>query len=120
MSRGAISKQFPATWLPEARSTMAPSFRVVEPGHFRLIGGGTEIVATAGCRVVVLKEERKEQLDLPADICDERSPFLEHLRYSEQEAIAPDRGGNTFALALNIGSRPRLFLFRDDNRQPYF
>jgi WD40 repeat protein len=119
MSRGTVSKQIAATWFSDAKSGMPSSFSVVEPGPLRLLGAGNEIVAGAGCHVIALAADRERHLDLPADICDENSPFLSHLRYSPWDTISVNRQRSGFALAFNVGSKPRLLLFRRDSQHPY-
>jgi WD40 repeat protein len=119
LSRSAVSKQVAANWLPHVRSTVRPSFSNLEPDLFQLFGVRGEVISVVACRVVVLGSSASQLLDLPEDVCDQHSPFFSHLNWCQWVVISSNRQGNEFALATNVGAKPRLLLFRRGSQHPY-
>jgi hypothetical protein len=119
MSQRALGSQLHLAWWPGLKSRTPRPFSDYEPGPFRFLGSEGGLVGIAGCQLVTVARESFRKLDLPADICDPNSPFVSHLRYSKWHAISVNRQQTGFAVAFNIGSKPRLVLFHRDSQRPY-
>jgi len=97
-----------------------PSIFEIEPQQFRFLANG-EVVGMVGCYVVRLDlAQGKANWILPSlDACDPHPPYFASRNVtSRAEILSVNRRREEFAVGVNVGKWPRLFIFGPTGDKP--